>query len=208
MEKQTLTFTALPNGFAPDGTPRVSVFISHRLWSDMPGTANVTLDKYADVLNWPARLSALTWEASISGAPALPLTIDNDQLKPALWSALFHDTTQVKPFRFEDYRGTPIESFPTLAIHDTIAGLYGRASSDPTYGAGRDRPDLGVLATDVDLSAIARPSFPEPEPTWNPQETAPTPFPDAPPTKEKPEPEPETPPPPAQARDAPRVSAR
>ena len=198
MEKLTLTFTALPNGFAPDGSPRVSVFISHRLWSDTPGTTNVTLDKYPDVLNWPARLAALTWEASISGAPALPLTIDNNQLKPSLWSAMFHATTQVKPFRFEDYRGTPIESFPTWAIHDTIAGLYGRASSDPTYGAGRDRPDLGVLATDVDLSAIARPSFPEPEPTWNPQETAPIPFPDAPPIKEKPEPEPEPPPPPVQ----------
>ncbi len=195
MEKQTLTFTALPNGFAPDGTPRLSVFISSRLWSDAPGAGNLTLDKYPDLLDWPARLAALVWEASIDGAPGLSLSIDNNQLKPALWAALFHDTTQVKPFRFEDYRGTPIESFPTWAIHDTIAGLYGRASSDPVYGAGRDRPDLGVLATDPDLSAIARPSFPEPEPQWNPQETAPIPFPDAPPVKEKPEPEPEPAPP-------------
>lgn len=190
MEKQTLTFTALPNGFAADGTSRLSVFISQRLWSDAPGAANLTLDKYSDILNWPARLSALAWQASINGAPGLSLSMDNNQLKPALWAALFHETTQVKPFRFEDYRGTPIESFPTWTIHDTIAGIYGRASSDPAYGEGRDRPDLGVLASDPDLSAIARPSFPEPEPQWNPQETAPTPFPDAPPVKEKPEPEP------------------
>ena len=74
MEKQTLTFTALPNGFAPDGSPRVSVFISQRLWSDILGAGNTTLDKYPDQLNWPARLSALTWEASINGGPDIPLT--------------------------------------------------------------------------------------------------------------------------------------
>lgn len=197
MEKQTLTFTALPNGFASDGRARLSIFVAPRLWSDAPGAGNLTLDQYPDLLDWPSRLSALTWEASIDGGPALPLTPDNPQLKPALWTALFHDSTQVKPFRFEDYRGTPIEAFPTWAIHDTIAGLYGRASSDPTYGAGRNRPGLGVLAADVDLSAIARPSFPEPEPQWNPQETAPVPFPDAPPVTEKPDPEPPPTPTPA-----------
>jgi len=199
MEKQTLTFTPLPNGFAPAGEACLSVFVAPRLWSDAPGAGNITLDKYPDLLDWPSRVSGLVWEASINGAPAVPLTVDNNQLKPALWTALFHETTQVKPFRFEDYRGTPIESFPTWAIHDTIAGVYGRASSDPTYGVGRDRPDLGVLAVDVDLIAIARPSFPEPDPQWNPQEKAPVPFPDAPPVTEKPEPQPEpTPTPPAQ----------
>jgi hypothetical protein len=197
MEKQTLTFTALPNGFAPDGTARLSVFVAPRLWSDAPGAANITLDQYPDMLEWPSRVSALVWEASIDGGPALPLTLDKHPLKPTLWAALFHDTTEVKPFRFEDYRGTPIETFPTWAIHDTIAGLYGRASSEKAYGAGRDRPDLGILAVDVDLSAIARPSFPEPEPQWNSQETAPIPFPDAPPVEEKPEPEPTPPPTPA-----------
>jgi hypothetical protein len=190
MEKQTLTFTALPNGFGPGGEPRLSVFVAPRLWSDT-SAANITLDKYPDMLDWPSRVSALVWQVSISGAPGLPLTVDNNQLKPALWTALFHQTTQVKPFKFEDYRGTPIESFPTWAIHDTIAGVYGRASSDKTYGEGKDRPGLGVLATDVDLSAIARPSLPESEPVWNPQETAPVPFPDAPPVTEKPEPQPE-----------------
>lgn len=195
MEKQTLTFTALPNGFASDGSPRVSVFISQRLWSDTPGAANVTLDKYPDQLNWPARLSALSWEASISGGPAIPLSEPASELDPALWSALFHETTQVKPFRFEDLRGIPIESFPTFEIHDTIRGVYGRASSDPAYGAGSDRPDLGVLATDPDLSAIARPTLPEPEPPWNPVQTAPTPFPGAPPVTEKPEPALDLPPP-------------
>jgi len=197
MEKQTLVFTALPNGFAADGTARVSVFVTPRLWSDAPGAGNLTLDLYPDLLAWPARVAALTWQASVDGGPSVSLTPEPSPLKPALWTALFHDTTQVKPFRFEDYRGIPIETFPTSAIHDAIAGVYGRASSDPAYGAGRDRPDLGVLAVDPGLSAIARPSLPEPEPAWNPPQTAAVPFPSAPPVTEKPEPEPEPQPTPA-----------
>ena len=196
MEKQTLIFTALPNGFTANGVARLSVFIAPRLWSDAVGAGNLTLDHYADLLQWPARVSALGWEASIDGAPALPLIVDSDplnSLKPELWAALFHDTTQVKPFQFEDYRGLPVETFPIWSVYDTIANVYGRASSDPAYGAGSNRPDLGVLSGDPDLGAIARPSFPEPEPIWNPQETSPVPFPDAPPVVENPEPQEPTP---------------
>lgn len=194
MEKQTLVFTALPNGFTPDGTARVSVFISPRLWSDT-AAASLTLDAWPDLLDWPARVAALDWQASLDGGPGVALTLENDPRKPALWSALFHETTRVKPFVFEDYRGIPIESFPSLAIQGMMAGLYGRASSDPIYGAGGERPDLGILAADPDLSAIARPSFPEPEPEWEPVGTAPVPFPDAPrpPAVETPGPEPAEP---------------
>ena len=197
MEKQTLIFTALPNGFTAAGVARVSVFVAPRLWSDAAGAGNLTLDLYTDMLHWPARVAALGWAASIDGAPALTLSADSDPLnplKPKLWDALFHDTTQVKPFRFEDYRGLPVETFPLWSIYDTIANVYGRASSDPAYGAGSNRPDLGVLVGDSDLGAIARPSFPEPEPTWNPPGTSPVPFPDAPPVIEKPEPQEPSPP--------------
>ncbi len=98
------------------------------------------------------------------GRPALALSVDADPLnplKPELWAALFNDTTQVNPFLFEDFRGTPIETIPIWSLHETIAGLYGRASSDPAYGAGSNRPGLGVLAVDPDIGAMARPSFPE-----------------------------------------------
>lgn len=200
MEKQTLVFTALPNGFTPDGTARVSVLVSPRLWADPPPAGILTLAAYPDLLAWPARVAALDWKASLDGGPDLALAPEVDARKPELWAALFQATTRVKPFVFEDHRGTPVESFPWLTIQGMMAGLYGRASSDPAYGAGSERPGLGVLAADPDLAAIARPSFPEPEPEWQPVETAPVPFPDAPrppaivtpvPQPEPPEPEPE-----------------
>ena len=196
MEKQTLTFTALPNGFGAGGVARLSVFISPRLWSDVTGGSQLTLDKYPDLLNWPARVAAIGWQVSIDGAPPLALSVDTDPLnplKPELWAALFNDTTRVNPFVFEDFRGTPIETIPIWSLHETIAGLYGRASADPAYGAGRDRPGLGVLAVDPDIGAMARPSFPEPDPIWNPPQTGPIPFPDASPVIETPEPEPAKP---------------
>jgi hypothetical protein len=196
MEKQTLTFTALPNGFGAGGLARLSVFISPRLWSDAAGGSKLTLDQYPDLLNWPSRVAAIGWQASIDGAPALALSVDTDPLnplRPELWAALFNNTTQVNPFLFEDYRGTLIETIPIWSLHETIAGLYGRASSDPAYGAGRDRPGLGVLAGDPDIGAIARPSFPEPDPIWNPPQTGPIPYPEAPPVIETPEPEPAPP---------------
>jgi hypothetical protein len=192
MEKQTLTFTALPNGFGANGAPRLSVFIAVRLWSDTGGEENLTLDRFPDLLHWPSRVSALAWGASVNGGVSLPLSQDSNPLnplKPELWAALFRDTTQVKPFRFKDFRGISIETFPIWSIYETIASVYGRASSDSAYGAGGNRPDLGALAEDSDLSAIARPSYPEPEPTWNPPQTSPAPFPDAPPVVEKPEPQ-------------------
>ena len=191
MEKQTLTFTALPNGFGAGGVARLSVLISPRLWSDTAGGSNLTLDQYPDLLNWPSRVAAIGWQASIDGGPALALSVDTDPLnplKPKLWAALFNDATQVKPFLFEDYRGTLIETLPIWSLHETIAGLYGRASSDPAYGAGSQRPELAVLAGDPDIGAIARPSFPEPDPQWNAPQTGPIPFPNAPPVIETPEP--------------------
>ena len=101
------------------GAARLSVFISPRLWSDVTGGGQLTLDKYPDLLNWPSRVSAIAWQASIDGAPALALSVDSDPLnplKPVLWAALFNDTTRVTPFLFEDYRGTPIETIPIWSL--------------------------------------------------------------------------------------------
>lgn len=193
MEKQTLVFTTLPNGHAGDGRARVSLLVSPRLWSDDANAGMLPLSNWPDLLDWPARVAALGWSASIDGGAEVALDVENNALKPVLWAALFQGSTLVRPYLFEDHRGTPVESFPLWTVHDTLADLYGRASADPVYGAGRDRPELGVLAIDPDIAAIARPSFPEPPPQWNPPETADVPHPDAPPVTETPEEHPQPP---------------
>ena len=163
MEKQTLIFTALPNGRDPvDGALRLSVFISPRLWNDDAAIKKMTLAQFPDLLDWTARISAATWQVEFGGGPTLPATVTSAAPRADLWGALFKPATEVKPFQFEDYRGIPIETFPSDKIHDFLTGVYVRAVSDPGYGQGANLPTIETLASDPDLSEIGRPSRPEP----------------------------------------------
>lgn len=161
MEKQTVIFTALPDGRAADGSLRLSVFIAPRLWSDDATVGKMPLSKFADWLDWPAKVSAASWTIAIDGGAPMPATVRGPAPQTALWQALFKSDTDVAPYRFEDLRGTPVEAIDSAAILDLIAGLYGRAASDPLYGGGSNKPTIETLATDPDLDAIARPSEPE-----------------------------------------------
>ena len=162
MEKQTIIFTALPNGLAPDGALRLSVFISPRLWSDDPTLGKLKLAKFPDFLDWTTLVGAATWKVAFDGGPTLNATVESAAPSAVLWNALFKNDTDAIPFRFDDYRGAIIETFPSDLIHDFLVGVYSRAASDPTFGLGRDLPPIETLAADPDLIDIARASHPEP----------------------------------------------
>ncbi|MDP9099285.1 MAG: hypothetical protein M3N48_09890, partial [Verrucomicrobiota bacterium] len=162
MEKQTIIFTALPNGRDPaDGALRLSVFISPRLWTDDPAIKKLKLAQFPDFLDWTARITPSSWQVTFEGGPTLPATVASAAPRADLWSALFKTDTDVLPFQFDDHRGTIIETTPTDKIHDFLVGIYVRAGSEPTYGQGSNLPTIETLANDSDLSEIARPSQPE-----------------------------------------------
>ena len=162
MDKQTVIFTALPNGRDPaDNALRLSVFISPRLWTDNPAMVKMKLSQFPDFIDWTARIAAATWQVSFDGAPAVNATVESEVPRADLWKALFKADTDVLPFEFDDYRGTIIETAPSAKIRDFIAGVYVRAASEEKYGQGRDLPLIDTLADDPDLSEIARPSEPE-----------------------------------------------
>ncbi|HKO63473.1 MAG TPA: hypothetical protein VJV03_20075, partial [Pyrinomonadaceae bacterium] len=161
MEKQTIIFTALPNGRAADGSLRLSVFISPRLWSDDPNVPKLELSQFPDFVDWANVISGVTWKVAFDGGPTLNASVESAPPEPLKWNALFKNDTDVIPYRFDDYRGSVIETFPSNVIHDFLAGVYSRAASDPAYGAGKDLPPLSVIATDKDIVSIARPSRPE-----------------------------------------------
>ena len=58
MKKQTITWTAIPNGsdgpLAEGTTLRLSAFVSPRLWNDDAGVAKMKLSDFPDFLDWPA----------------------------------------------------------------------------------------------------------------------------------------------------------
>jgi len=190
MEKQTIIFTAIPNGRAADGSLRLSVFIAPRLWSDDATLAKLKLSKFPDFIDWTARVGAATWKVAFEGGPTLNATVESAPPRADLWNALFKNDTDVLPFRFDDYRGAVIETFPSDQIYDFLAGLYARAASNPALGAGRDLPPIEKLADDPDIIDIARHNPPEP-PFVAPPRPPPV---DLHGTLPQPEPEPEPPP--------------
>ena len=167
MEKQTIIFTALPNGRAADGSLRFSVFISPRLWSDDPSVAKLKLLAFDDFRDWTNRVSAATWKVAFDGGPTLNATVTSGAPRTELWSALFKDDTDVFPFRFDDYRGAEIETFPSDLIYDLLVGVYTRAASDPVLGGGKNLPPIDELVKDpaiIDI-AVDRTPLPFPEPS-------------------------------------------
>ena len=165
MEKHTTIFTALPNGRAAGGALRLSVYVAPRLWSDDPNAGTLKLAQFPDFLDWTARVAAAaaTWKVEFDGGLVLDATVESAAPRADLWGALFRNDTDVLPHRFEDFRGSNVETFPSDTIQDFLRGVYVRAATDPAYGAGRDLPSIETLASDPDLTDIARPSRPAPE---------------------------------------------
>lgn len=175
MDKQTLIFTALPNGRdSASGRARLSIFISHRLWSSQADAPASTLQAFPDMLDWPATLAGLDWEARVDdgqgGVQDLPLQRDSKApvADSALWRHLFKPDTRVNPYRFDDYRRINLVMLDLATPHDTMRDLYGRLGGAQAHGSGSRLPrqvdlaqDPGVIATGYDFRhAPATPSLP------------------------------------------------
>lgn len=162
MEKQTIIFTALPNGRAADGALKLSVFISLRLWNDDPSIKKMKLSQFPDFLPWTDLVAAANWQVAFEGGPTLNASVEPNPLplRKDLWNALFKADTDVLPFQFNDYRGADIETSPSAQINDYLTGVYVRAATELPWGAGKDLPKLETVAVDRDIRDIALPSHP------------------------------------------------
>lgn len=194
MIKQTILWTALPNGsdgLLAEGTKlKLSVFAAPRLWNSDPTVTAMQLNSFPDFLDWPAAVNAASFQVEFGGGPSLPATRTSALASSEIWTALFKPDTLVRPFAFEDLSGKSILSFPSAEIHDIVKGVYQRAAIDPTYGGGLSLPGRGIWQNDPDLGEIARPTRPA-EP-YHPAETdrgpvkLDEPYEEEPPTEEPP----------------------
>jgi len=206
MDKQTLIFTALPNGHDKNGSrARLSVFISHRLWSSQADAPATTLQAFPDLLDWPATLAALDWEARVDDGQgsvqqlALELDPEFEGIDNGLWQRLFKPDTRVNPHRFDDYRQVQLHMLDLATLHDAMRDLYGRVGGSRQFGSGGRLPLLAELAQDKGVIApgyfFRQPESPRPLPA---EEADAPPYPGA-----APEPPPEVPLPPAPQADDP-----
>ncbi len=161
---QTITFTALPNGVAPSGKLRLSVFVSPRLWTDDGASAQVALSEFPDWLDWPA--TALTFQAQFGGGSPIAATRVGDAPRSDLWQALFAPTSYLRPRTFETaLTQTTIKSYKVQAVHQKLQTVY-------TYFAKNNPEEYPTVDELLDVNGpfydLAAPFIPPPPPPPGP----------------------------------------
>src|SRR6185295_2055698 len=129
MAKQTLFWTALPNGFNEDGQAlRVSLLVSPRL---VPENNPGELKEFLDFIDWPATIRdtrfTLTFGAQSVDIAGNDFTRIDDRLgraDSAVWTALFPDTTPVVGFEWRDLTKHSVLSFPAADVDQLVQNLY------------------------------------------------------------------------------------
>jgi hypothetical protein len=126
MEKQTIMWTALPNGVTVvDGKPmlNLSVYTSFRLMSTAKGM--MTLTSFPDLLDWGTKIkSGLTVKLEFGGGPTLPAKLKSEQIEPELWPLLFTAESPVKPYEYDDLSKRIIHSYPVKNVESFIKNQY------------------------------------------------------------------------------------
>jgi len=165
MRKQTLIWTALPNGSngpLQAGTQlRLSAYLSPRLWSDTPQVRE-KLGDYPDFLDWPAALSGASFQVEFGSGQTLAATADTTPLRSDLWQALFNSETVVIPYQFEDFSGKEFQGDQLSVAHEALKTVYQDIATQPGYGQGVELPGAVVLGEHPILEGAGRPYEPEP----------------------------------------------
>ena len=108
--KQTIIWTALPNGWVADAstpTLRLSVFVSARLETN-DGLPRPTLVQFPDLLQWTSKVQEMSFAVQFdAGTPSAAKRVGPD-LEPALWTALVKPSSYVKPYEAPNQFGKRI----------------------------------------------------------------------------------------------------
>src|SRR5438477_8152279 len=136
MAKQTVLWTALPNGYSDDGVSlRVSLLVSPRLEPDF----DPHLESFPDFVDWPATLAKARFiihfgasQVSIAGNDVAGATRIDDRLgmpDSNAWTALLPDTSFVRGFQFRDLSKHAVLSYPAADMDALVRGLYSQLAA-------------------------------------------------------------------------------
>jgi hypothetical protein len=157
MAKQTIKWTALPNGQS-GSTMRLSVFVTPTLSVAGDGA----LDQFPDFLDWPARIATAQFRVRFGGGPtveAARLAPDPDPLDSALWSAIFTPKTLVKSsgpaIRLSDRIGSFSVRDVVGTIEDLVAGVALDSPTEPPL-LQTDAPATGLSRSRLDAPVRRR----------------------------------------------------
>lgn len=146
MARQSLVWTALPNGYTADGQSlRLSVLLSPRL---DPEAALQRLDSFSEWVNWPQTLQQAQFTVSCNGASVTvaadgtgSVNVRDSRLgvpDSSTWAALFTPALFVRPYQFQDLSDHSVISYDASAMADLVQGLY----ADLAARADEDLPPI------------------------------------------------------------------
>jgi hypothetical protein len=167
MSRQTLIWTALPNGIGrTDGNPlNLCVHLAPRLMTDSGHDGHLDPD-FPDFIDWPRTVSNIAFEISFGGGPPVTIAPNRTLLDSTLWNALFKRSTTVRSHRFRDEFATRrIRSYPVNEVHKTVRQIHqtmirGSGTALPAYRDLNLQGRAGMLAAPggpplVDLLPLA-----------------------------------------------------
>ncbi|HWI65740.1 MAG TPA: hypothetical protein VNT75_28270 [Symbiobacteriaceae bacterium] len=152
MKKQTVMWTALPNGFvalppsdgpaAPAPRLRLSVFVSPRLMTN-EGMPKPTLSQFPDFLNWAGK--AVSFSVSFNGFAPVPATVVSAAPSSTLWQSLFKTTTYVRPYEFPQHDTKRVQSFPVKNVADWLKNQYSSIAAEVLQDKENGFPHVRAL---------------------------------------------------------------
>ena len=154
MARQTIVWTALPNGRITEGPMagrwRVSLVASPRL---VPGNATEQqLGSFDALLRWPETVQGLRFGLTLNGSDVAlePLLLPEKET----WQRLFNDSTPVAGFQFTDMSTVNLRSFPVRNVLGFVRQHYGELAATagamhPVLLPWRKGSPLDSLLTDL-----------------------------------------------------------
>ena len=128
MIKQTIVWTAIPNGFGVSEEDqkqlKLSVFVSPRLETDQ-GLPEPHLVQFPDFSeNWVEKLSGMSFGVKFQNGATVPASLDTSKLDAKLWGRLFRKDTYVRPFEFRDLSNRAIRTYPIEGVISYLKDRY------------------------------------------------------------------------------------
>lgn len=147
MKKQTVMWTALPNGFTaatPDEPARLrlSVFVSPRLMTN-EGMPKPKLSQFPDFIDWAGK--AISFSVRFNGGDPVPASVVSPAPSPTLWQSLFKPTTYVRPYEFPQLDNRRVQSFPMGNVMGWLKDQYTRIGVMVGRDKANDYPSVRQL---------------------------------------------------------------
>jgi hypothetical protein len=159
MAQQSLIWTALPNGYTPDGNSLcLSILLSPRL--DPQSEPQLLQTFFPDWKDWPKRLRNARFDITFNGQTVSvrgddttgPNRVDNrlGLAESGVWQALFKHDLSVRSFMYKDLSKNAVLSYDTMAMAEMIENLY----RDLARTTGDNMPLVSDIVEDRNWSML------------------------------------------------------